>query len=244
MAAAPPTAARRFRIRFALGRRAVLLGSALFIACEAVSLDNRGQDARACLAEPVGYMVAFLEEDAPPLSVRLRGTVVAFSSGPSPDAYRYVIRDAAGAERRLAYRAPGGPLPIKERVSYDFQVDYVGGAPAASGMLIRDGSGLVFAGATDQRLGAHVLKDGLPDLVLALLPGACRSRSSSTCYESITNQVLRASHSGRTVELRHGQSARLNGYQIRCLTAQAVTYRRGCADAGLPAVSYLVSRVE
>jgi hypothetical protein len=117
MAATPPTAPRRFPIRLGLGRGTVLLGSALFIACAAASFDDRGQDARACLAEPVGYIVAFLEEDAPPLSVRLTGTVLAFSSGPSPDAYRYVIRDVAGAERRLAYRAPGGPLPIKEGAS-------------------------------------------------------------------------------------------------------------------------------
>jgi hypothetical protein len=229
--------------RLNVGPGAVLVGSALFIAC-AASLDTNGQDGRGCQAEPLGQMTAFLEEDAAPLTVRLTGTVVALSTGPAKDAYRYVIRDAAGAERRLAYRAPGGPLPVKEGSTYDFQVDYVGGAPAASGLLIRDRSGLVFAGATDTRLGSHVLKEGLPDHTLALFPSGCPSRQATECYESITNQILRVSHSGRTADLFNGQTARLGPYRITCLTAQAVTYRARCADAGLPAVSYLVSRVE
>lgn len=222
-------------------RSALLVGSALAIACGA-TLDTDGADAR-CGAEPLGQMVAFLEEDSPPLSLRVKGTVVAISST-APDAWRYVIRDAAGAERRLAYRAPGGPLPVREGLTYDFQVDYVGGAPAASGLLVRDAAGLVFAGMTDTRLGSHVLKDGLPELAMALVASGCASRRSDPCYAAIVNQRLRATHAGRTLELMHGQSDRLGPYRITCLTAQAVTYRAGCADAGLPAVSYLVARVE
>jgi hypothetical protein len=219
----------------------LLVGSALVVAC-AGSADTNGADA-GCAAEPSGQMVAFLEEDSPPPSLRLTGTVVSFSTT-APDAYRYVIRDSSGAERRLAYRAPGGPLPVRQGSTYDFQVDYVGGAPAASGLLVRDPSGLVFAGATDTRLGSHVLKDGLPDLAIELIPSGCASRRSDRCYETITNQRLRATHSGRSVELMHGQSERVAAYRISALTAQAVTYRQGCADAGLPAVSYLVSRVD
>jgi hypothetical protein len=221
----------------------VIVGSALLVAC-AASLDTDGKDARDCRAEPLGQMTAFLEEDAAPFTVRLTGTVVATSAGPAKDAYRYVIRDVGGAERRLAYRAPGGPLPVKEGSAYDFQVDYVGGAPAASGLLIRDRTGLVFAGATDTRLGSHVLKEGLSDLALALVASGCSSRQATECYESITNQVLRVTLSGRTADLSNGQSAHLGPYRITCLTAQAVSYRARCADAGLPAVSYLVSRTE
>lgn len=227
--------------RLTLPRAAFLVGSALALAC-AATLDTDGADAR-CEAEPLGQMVAFLEEDSPPLSLRLKGTVVAISST-SPDAWRYVIRDTAGAERRLAYRAPGGPLPVREGLTYDFQVDYVGGAPAASGLIVRDAAGLVFAGMTDSRLGSHVLKDGLPEITMALVASGCASRPSERCYEAIVNQRLRATHSGRTLELMQGQSDRLGPYRISCLTAQAVTYRPGCADAGLPAVSYFVSRVE
>ena len=222
-------------------RAALLAGSALAIAC-AATLDTDGADAR-CEAEPLGQMVAFLEEDSPPLSLRLTGTVVAISST-APDAWRYVIRDAAGVERRLAYRAPGGPLPVREGGAYDFQVEYVGGAPAASGLLVRDTAGLVFAGMTDTRLASHVLKDGLPELAMALVPSGCASRRSDRCYAAIVNERLRVTQAGRTLELMHGQSDRLGPYRISCLTAQALTYRPGCADAGLPAVSYLVSRVE
>lgn len=227
--------------RLGLARGALLVGSALALAC-AATLETDGADAR-CEAEPVGQLVAFLEEDSPPLSLRLTGTVVAISST-APEAWRYVIRDAAGAERRLAYRAPGGALPVRLGRTYDFQVDYVGGAPAASGLLVRDAAGLVFAGMTDTRLGSHVLKDGLPELAMALVASGCASRRSDRCYEAIVNQRLRATYSGRALELMHGQSDRLGPYRISCLSAQAVTYRPGCADAGLAAVSYLVARVE
>jgi hypothetical protein len=207
-------------------------------------VDGDGAGRPDCEAEPRGHLVAFLEQDAPPLSARFAGTVASFTPGPAPDTYRYVIRDAAGAERRLAYRAPGGPLPVKEGGAYEFQVDYVGGAPAASGLLVRDARGLVFAGATDQRLGDHVLKEGVPDFALELRPAACPSRPAGTCHESITNRPLRVTHGGRPADLLQGQSVRQGAYRVTCLTAQSVVYRSGCADAGLPAVSYLIARAE
>jgi hypothetical protein len=228
----------------ATGRRLLLLGPALLTACAAASVDGNGDDTRACAAEPLGHMVAFLEEAAPPLSARLEGTLLASSAGADADSYRYVFRDATGTERRLVYRAPGGPLPLKPGVPYQLQVDYVGGAPAASGLLIRDRDGLVFAGATDQRLGARVLKEGVPDFALELRPPTCRSRPGGTCYQSIANQALRVAHGGRQADLLHGQSVRLGPYRITCLTAQSVVYRDQCADAGLPAVSYLMVRIE
>jgi hypothetical protein len=224
------------------GTAGVLVAATLLSAC-AAPVDTHGQDASGCRAAPSGQMTAFLEEDAPPVSAHLAGTVVHLSAA-GKDSYRYGIRDASGAERRLAYRAPRGPLPVKEGGAYDIQVDYVGGAPAASGLLVRDAAGLVFAGATDTRLGAHVLRDGLPDLTLALVASACASRRATDCYESITNQILRVTHGGRSVDLMNGQSARVGPYQVTCLAAQAVGYRERCADAGLPAVSYLVVRVE
>jgi hypothetical protein len=189
-------------------------------------------------------MVAFLEEPAPPLSARFAGVLVASSPGSEPDAYRYVIRDASGAERRLAYRAPGGPLPLRNGGSYEFQVDYVGGSPAASGLLIRDQAGLLFIGASDQRLGSHVLKKGSPPFTLALLPAACSSRRSDTCLDAVVNLPLQVRSADGSVELHNGESARLGTFRVTCLTAQAVSYSSRCADAGLPAVSYMIVRAE
>jgi hypothetical protein len=188
-------------------------------------------------------MVAFLEEPSPPLSARFAGTLVS-RADLEPDVYRYVIRDATGGERRLVYRAPGGPLPLDEGRSYEFQVDYVGGAPAASGLLVRDAAGLVFAGASDQRLGSHVLKDGISPFTLAVLPPSCSSRRSDTCFDAITNVPLQVRTEGASVELHNGESARLGPYRVTCLTAQAVAYSSRCADAGLPAVSYVIARAE
>lgn len=215
------------------------LASVLLLGC-AEAVDGDG----GCAAEPRGQMVAFLEQGASPLSTRFTGTVVSVTPGSEPDAYRYVIRDAAGAERRLAYRAPDGPLPVEPGAAYEFQVDYVGGAPSASGLLIRDRRGLLFAGATDQGIGDHVLKEGLPDLALELRPAACPGRPAGECFESITNRPLRVTQGGRPADLLQGQSVRLGPYRVTCLAAQSVVYRSRCADAGLPAVSYLIVRVD
>lgn len=187
-------------------------------------------------------MIAFLEEPAVPLSVRFAGTLVASRVDPDPDVYHYVVRDTTGAERHLTYRAPGGPLPLREGSSYEFQVDYVGGAPPASGLLIRDGAGLLFAGASDQQLGSHVLKEGVPGFTLALLPPACSSRRSETCFDAITNVPLQVRAGDGAAELHNGESSRLGPFRVTCLTAQAVAYSGRCADAGLPAVSYVIVR--
>src|SRR5262249_29454383 len=104
--------------------------------------------------------------------------------------------------------------------------------------------GLLFAGASDQRLGDHVLKDGVPDFALELRPPDCPARPAGACYESITNRPLRVSHGGRPADLLPRQSGRVGPYRVTCLVAQAVVYRSGCADAGLPAVSYLIVRDE
>jgi hypothetical protein len=205
---------------------------------------GEGEGRRECLAEPLGAVVAFLEEPAPPLSARFTGTFVASRADAEPDAYRYVIRDTTGKDRRLTYRAPGGPLPLQEGASYEFQVDYVGGAPPASGLLIRDGAGLLFAGASDQRLGMHALKEGLPLFTLALLPPTCSGRRTDTCFDAIINVPLRIRSADLTAELHNGESARLGPFRVTCLTAQAVTYSGRCADAGLPAISYIILRAE
>jgi hypothetical protein len=44
------------------------------------------------------------------------------------------------------------------------------------------------------------------------------------------------------VTLHQGESAQIGSYEIRCLIAQQVTYRAGCADFALHAVSYTIVR--
>ena len=223
-------------------RQAALALSCAFTAACATGAEE-GLAARACRSEPLGAMVAFLEEPSPPLSARFTGALVS-RTDLEPDVYRYLIRDGSGGERRLMYRAPGGALPLKEGASYEFQVDYVGGSPAASGLLIRDAAGLLFAGASDQRLGAHVLKEGVAPFAFALLPADCSSRGSDTCLDAITNVPLQVRTSSESVELHNGDSATLGSYRVTCLTAQVVGYSGRCADAGLPAVSYIIVRGE
>jgi hypothetical protein len=128
-------------------------------------------------------------------------------------------------------------------VTYAFRLDYVGGEPDAAAIVIEDEEGLVYAGATDQRPGAAVLRDGLPGWKISLEPAACGSRMSSECYDAVRNLGLVIEHEGRRVVLFNGESVTIGRYRVDCLLAQQVTYNASCADAGLPGVSYVISRL-
>jgi len=98
-------------------------------------------------------------------------------------------------------------LPIAEGRSYEIQVDFFGGAPPASAIVLRDSTGLLFAAATDQSIGGHVLRNGLPEFRLELVESDCPSRASDRCYDSIANSISAGFPRWKTRDLRHGQSA-------------------------------------
>ena len=51
-------------------------------------------------------------------------------------------------------------------------------------------------------------------------------------------------HAGGVIEGYHGDESTLGPYRVFVLTAQAVHYREGCADAGLVGVSYAIVRAD
>jgi hypothetical protein len=170
--------------------------------------------------------------------------VVSVERAKGGGAERIVFRDSAAAEYSIALDIPWVTSPFVTGRRYEILVEYIGGAPAASGLVVADSLGLVLAGASDQGIGAHVLK-GLPSgWEMALGPTDCKSRARSRCYKSITNAALEVNHEGRGVSLWNGQSLLLDGYRVVCLTAQRVEYEGGCADAGLHAVSWVILRDE
>jgi hypothetical protein len=200
-----------------------------------------------CDREPVGNFQAFLDspQDLRPVrSSSFAGVLI--SVGPEDDLgfTRLRIRGDDGTDRLIAYRLPGGALPLRMNRRYRFRLDYAAGFPDASGLLVSDAEGLVFAAARDQRPGSRVLRDGVPGFGLELIEAECPSRQRDRCYESIRNARLRVSHGKHVAELFHGDSATLGAYRVVALTAQDVEYRPQCVDAGLVAVSYAIFRAD
>ncbi len=201
----------------------------------------------ACNREPAGSLTAYILP-APP-AMHFAGTVRVLSVGAVGEdgMQRAVVRDTAAAGLdTLVYGAPAAagvaPLPLSEGELVGLVVDYVGGFPSASGILITDGSGVRLAGASEQRPGMTVLTGGIPGWTVEMLPATCDSRLQNDCYDSVTNAPLRLASGGDSVTLYQGESADLGVWRARCLTSQVVSYNSRCTDAGLVGVSYVIAR--
>jgi hypothetical protein len=203
--------------------------------------------AERCKREPVGSFQAFLDDERDQRPVRsssFAGTLTFFLPEDDLGFAHLRIRADDGMEWRIAYRLPVGSLPLRANERYRFRLEYAAGFPDASGLLISDDSGLVFAGVQDQRPSARVFRDGVPGFELALIRSDCSSRQRDRCYKSIRNARLRVNHGQRSAELFHGDSVTLGAYRVIALTVQDVDYSPQCADAGLVALSYAIFRVD
>lgn len=177
-------------------------------------------------------------------SLRFSGTVDAIEAADEFGRWHILVREASGVEHRLAYQAPDQPPALETGHAYDFELDRAGGMPPASGLIVRDAEGLVFAAASDQGIGAHVLADGVPGVGLRMLPPTCPSRGAGNCFDAAFNRALEVSRAGERVELFQGERVSLGGYEVRCLIAQQVKYNTRCRDFALVAVSYTIARVK
>jgi hypothetical protein len=194
---------------------------------------------KAAPLEPVH--VAVVGNTEPVNSTRFEGKMLSRSHADKYGNIIIKIRDNNGMEHAVSCRVAGKPLPFEPGKTHNFQVDYVAGAPVLSGLLVRDGKELLFAAASDQRPGGRVLKDDF-GFKIELLATTCPSRQQDRCYESVRNAVLRVTRGDGSVDLVNGESAVLAGYRVHCLVAQHVAYKKGCADAGLVALSYVIVR--
>ena len=200
--------------------------------------------AEPCAAEPLAAFDCAQEGGSASGALHFSGVVTAAEPADEFGRQRFNVREASGTEHRLAFQAPDQTLPVEVGKGYDFELDRVGGMPTASGLIVRDGQGLVFAAASDQGLGSHVLQAGVPGVGLELLPSTCASRAKGDCFDAVFNRALQVSYAGASAKLYQGQSAQLGGYEVRCLIAQQVTYSARCADYALHAVSYTIARVK
>lgn len=198
-----------------------------------------GQRCQALPLEPVHVMLAGKTE--PVSSTRFAGKVLSLSGPDKLGNVRITIQSSNGTDRVLVCRIAGALLRLEQKKTYEFQVDYAAGTPTLSGLLIHEGGNLLFAAASNQRPGYHVLKEDF-GFKVELLSTACPSRQQDRCYEAIRNGVLRVTRGDTSVDLVNGESAPLAGFRVHCLTAQHVAYRKGCADAALVALSYAIVR--
>jgi hypothetical protein len=190
-----------------------------------------------CANEPEGRIVAFFAGGEPSRDVVATVVDVASSEG----VHRYRLR-AGEPDLILTYRAPE-PIPgVTAGGSYRFQVDYSMGSPDASGIIVSHEDRLIFAAVSDQKMGQHVLAEGIPGFEIEALPPACPSRGRTDCHESLINVPMRVRHAGSSVTLHHGEASPLGDFVVRVLTAQEVTYASRCADAGLTGISLSISR--
>ena len=213
-------------------------------ACEGGKRVDRLADGIDCGAEPSGSFQVFVADPGARSPVRLRGRI-ASSHGPDVNGFSSIlVLDLEGSSHRIAYTSPVDPLPPPGGTEYEIEIEWIGGFPSTSALSIRDAAGLVFAAASDQTVGGHVLRQGLPGFSFALVDAGCPSRRSDRCYRALVNRALEVGFQGATVRLGHGSTGRLGPYRVSCLTAQRVEYDPACKDAGLHALSWSVVRTQ
>jgi hypothetical protein len=196
-------------------------------------------DGAPCSAEPREPFDVTLETPMSDTSLEFAGILEAIEPADPDGRVSYRIT-AAGASHRLMVR--GATLPLHTGGAYEARIERVGGSPPASGLLIRDATGLVFAGASEQRIGAHVLTGGVPGFTLQLETTNCPSRAQGDCFRSAVNRALAVAHGDARATLYHGDVARFGDFEVRCLIAQDVDYGGRCPDFAFHAVSFTVAR--
>lgn len=189
-----------------------------------------------CSREPVGRVNAFFAGGE--ASRDVVATVASITPLPDIGGFRYEMSDGA----RLQWLARE-PIPgVVAGSRYRFVVDYAGGFPDASGLLVFEDDRLLFAALTDQQPFQHVLRDGIPGFATAIEDAGCPSRGSTRCHESLINQRVSFTHGGEKASLFHGDRATMGEFEVEVLTAQKVRYAPRCADAGLPGVAFTIRR--
>jgi len=223
------------------GRCALGLLLSIFLSGLLIYGCKHASEAR-CQSEPLGTVTVWVEDHDTSTPLRFTGSIKALL----PDKAGFegmTVVDGDGRDYLIRFRLPEMELPLELARSYDFEIQYVGGWPAASSIFVRDGDGLLFVGVSDWDMGSNVVKGGVPGFEIEKIASDCRSRPHSSCYDELRNAILKVADGNNIVELFHGESARLGSYRVTCLTCQDVVYNSSCADAGLISISYTISRV-
>jgi len=165
-----------------------------------------------------------------------------------PATYEYRLRTPQNETIVLTLDDLGYSLPVEVGQSYTFNVQSVGGVPAANGIRISDASGLRFMAVTDWRPNFSVFTEGYGAWVT---PALCRSSSSPT--GAIHASMIRGafSRSATTVWSSWPGAARQAmepaGSEAGGLAHPRVEDRRRKGEVGLPEelqqqISFFVER--
>jgi hypothetical protein len=192
---------------------------------------------RGCSNPPEGGVKAFFANGEPSRDVV--ATVAAVTPLADLGGFRYDLGDGS----RLTWIAKEAIPGLVVGRAYRFVIDYAGGSPDASGILVFERERLLFASLTDQQPFQHVLKEGIPGFAIVLGDAVCSSRGSTKCHEQLVNLQLSVTHGSERRVLHHGSRAEVGEFEVHVLTAQKVKYAPRCADAGLPGVSFTIRRL-
>jgi hypothetical protein len=194
------------------------------------------------LAEPLTPIRIQVEGSGIPPVFRVRGSVSQVEASGGASDLRFVLNDESGANWSIRVTSPVQIVPLSGLSGAQAVVEIVAGFPTVYGLSIVDSMGVVLAGASDQAIGEHVLKEGAPGFRLSLLPGDCRRRPGPDCTLSVRNLRLAVEHQGQNALLANGDSVVLDGCRVHCMIAEEIEYDPRCADAGLHAVSWVILR--
>ena len=199
---------------------------------------------RDCSAEPLAPVNVFPASQDPPLNQSFEAIAVAIGAVSDLGFQSITFETTEGDSVAITFGELPRDLPLEEGRTYTVRLDYRPGFPSSCGIIIGDESGLLFAGASDQRIGGSVLSEGVPGFELELLELECASRPTGDCYEALRNLALRVTHENEQTVIPHGEYTQAGPYEVTCHVAQDVDYSDACADAGLHRVSYSIVRLD
>jgi len=167
-----------------------------------------------------------------------------------PAVHEYRLRASPTQTVVLTVNDNGAPLPIETGQTYAFEVQAVGGVPAAQGIRISDAGGLRYMAVTDWRPNYTIFPDGYGSLGAAgrlqafFGDAGCDPREEDTaCFHEIRNYRLEFVLGGtRRVKLWNGQDARLEGWRFHLHKASRVQVKVGCSEGLQQQISFFVER--
>ncbi len=227
--------------------RAGVILAALALSLVAAACNNEPEE---CKRTPEGEYTFRLDPSRASDPYTLTATVqsVEYFAGQNPS-YEYRLLTTQSQTIVLTLDDLGYSLPVEVGQSYTFNVQNVGGVPAANGIRISDASGLRFMAVTDWRPNFSVFTEGygnlgdLGTLQVFFQPDGCDPRvEDTTCFLEITNYRLEFVAGGQRVKLWNRQEAKLAGWRIHALKTGVVKVKSSCPEQLQQQISFFVER--
>ena len=227
--------------------RAGVILTALGLGLVAAACDDQPEE---CKRTPEGEFTFRLDPSRANDPYTLTATVQSIEPvAGEPATYEYRLLTQESQTIVLTLDDLGYSLPVEEGQSYTFDVQSVGGKPAANGIRISDASGLRFMAVTDWHPNFSIFTEGYGSLgdngtlKVFFQDDGCDPRvEDTTCFLEIRNYRLEFVAGGQRVKLWHRQEAKLAGWRIHVLKASVVMVKAGCPEELQQQISFFVER--